>query len=162
MTLNDEPLEAGKPRELKRRFRMTLGRDIGFAGRVYRSPTSVLAHKGPARLGMKGGHPFECVRLDRTRTDQSIVFLVRMLRLGSEEAAPLRIDLPGVKAHHCQIMFSQGKFLMVAPRTDATVSLGEVKMETGAVFPLEINTEIRIGEASLLFREVRDRDFELT
>jgi hypothetical protein len=162
MTLNDLALEHGRPVELKRQFHVTLGETISFDGRAYRSPSSVVAHRGPAGLGMKGGHPFECVRFDRNLTDQSFFFLVRMIRIGSEAAAPLCIDMPGVEPHHCQIMFSQGKFQIVAPRSSAPVYLGDLKMDPGAVFPLEINTKILIGEASLVFREVRDRDFKLS
>ncbi|MDF1660277.1 MAG: hypothetical protein P1V97_00795 [Planctomycetota bacterium] len=160
MTLNSETLERGKPQQLKRRFQVGLGATMTFDGRVYRSPSSVAAHGGPARLGMKGGHPYECARLDRVNTNHSYVFLVRMLRIGSEDAAPLRLDVPGVESHHCQIMFSQGKFQIVATKRDAPVSLGDVEMQPGAIYPLEINTAIHLGNASLLFREVREKDFE--
>lgn len=160
MTLNSETMERGKPQQLKRRFQVGLGATMTFDGRVYRSPSSVAAHGGPARLGMKGGHPYECARLDRLNTNHSYVFLVRMLRIGSEEAAPLRLDVPGVEPHHCQIMFSQGKFQIVATKRDAPVSLGDVEMQPGAIYPLEINTAIHLGNASLLFREVREKDFE--
>lgn len=160
MTLNSEVMERGKPQQLKRRFQVGLGATMTFDGRVYRSPSSVAAHGGPARLGMKGGHPYECARLDRVNTNHSYVFLVRMLRIGSEAAAPLRLDVPGVESHHCQIMFSQGKFQIVAPKKDAPVSLGDVEMQPGAIYPLEINTAIHLGNASLLFREVREKDFQ--
>ena len=82
-----------------------------------------------------------------------------MLRIGSENFAPLRVDLPGVEESHCQIMFSQGKFLIVAPKANAPVFLGEVEVDTGIAFPLEINTDIHIGEARLRFREVNPEDF---
>ena len=159
MALNGVDLERGVPQPLRRGFEVSIGETFQFEGRVYRSPTSVTAAGGPPRLGMKGGHPCECVRLDRRGSDESAVFLVRMLRIGSEASAPLRIEAEGVKESHCRILFSRGKFLIVAPRSDAPVRLGDVEMDPGAVFPLEINTEIHIGSASLTFRELDDDDF---
>lgn len=159
MRLNDEPMERGKPQPLKRRFRIDIGERLGFDGRVFRSPTNIELEDGPARLGMKGGHPFECLRLDRDSTIHSYFFIVRMMRIGSDSFAPLRLELPGVDAAHCRIMFAQGKFFVAAPKADARVYLGDIEMDPGVTFPLEINTLIRIGEATLLFRPVRDEDF---
>lgn len=161
MLLNDEPLEPGKAVDLKRRFKLKIGEGLEIDGRVYRSPSAVERTPGPARLGMKGGHPFECVRLDRRKTPHTYVFLVRMLRIGSEPFAPLRLTLPGVEQHHCQIMFSQGKFLIVAPKENAPVFLGDVEMDPGVAFPLEIDTTIKVGSCSLHFRVVDDGDFLL-
>lgn len=160
MFFNDEELAVGKAVGLKRRFKVRIGPGIEIDGRVYRSPSAVERDRGPARLGMKGGHPYECVRLDRKRTPHTYVFLVRMLRIGSEPFAPLRLTLPEVAESHCQIMFSQGKFLIVAPKADAPVFLGDVEMDPGVAFPLEIDTVIKVGQASLLFRVVEDSDFE--
>jgi hypothetical protein len=159
MLLNGEALVPGSPQPLKRRFDLEVGERMTFDGRVYRSPSAVERDLGPPRLGMKGGHPTECVRLDRVDTKHTYVFLVRMLRIGCENFAPLRVDLPGVEESHCQIMFSQGKFLIVAPKANAPVFLGEVEVDTGIAFPLEINTDIHIGEARLRFREVTPEDF---
>lgn len=159
MLLNGEALQPGSPQPLKRRFDLEVGERMTFDGRVYRSPSAVERDLGPPRLGMKGGHPTECVRLDRVDTKHTYVFMVRMLRIGSESFAPLRVDLPGVEESHCQIMFSQGKFLIVAPKANAPVFLGEVEVDTGIAFPLEINTDIHIGEARLRFREVAPKDF---
>jgi hypothetical protein len=157
MSLNGDDMEAGKPHALKRSFDLLVGEDLTFEGRVYRSPSAVDRDVGPARLGMKGGHPVECVRLDRSGTDQTYVFLVRTLRIGSETFAPLRLDFPGVVENHCQIMFSQGKYLIVSPREP--VLLGDVELDPGVAFPLQIDTDIRIGDARLRFREVNDADF---
>jgi len=159
MLLNGEALQPGSPQALKRRFDLEVGERMTFDGRVYRSPSAVERDLGPPRLGMKGGHPTECVRLDRVDTKHTYVFLVRMLRIGSENFAPLRVDLPGVEESHCQIMFSQGKFLIVAPKANAPVFLGEVEVDTGIAFPLEINTDIHIGEARIRFRELNPQDF---
>ncbi len=177
MTLNGVPLEPGKPQPLKRRFTVEVGEEgsgIVFEGRVYRSPTSVERDTGPARLGMKGGHPFECVRLDRVNTPHTYVFLVRMLRIGSDEHAPLPIPLDGVAPGHCRLLFSQGKFLIVGPKAEAPVTLQKlsaagdqvgdpVEMDPGVAFPLEIDTEVALGndDATLRFRVVDDGDFLL-
>ena len=85
------------------------------------------------RLGMKGGHPTECVRLDRKKANHTYVFLVRMLRIGCEPAAP---------------------------KEEAPVFLGDFKMDPGVVYPLQIDTEIKIGEATLFFRVVEESDWE--
>ncbi len=58
-------------------------------------------------------------------------------------------------------MFSQGKFLIVAPKADATVFLGDLEMDPGVVYPLQINTEILLGEAVLHFRVVTGDDFQV-
>ena len=162
MRLNGDELLPGQPRPLERRFDLEVGERMAFEGRAYRSPTAVERALGPPSLGMKGGHPFECVRLDRIDTDHTYVFLVRLLRIGSEPFAPLRVDLPGVEEAHCQIMFSQGKFMIVAPRASASVFLGEVEVDPGIAFPLEINTDIHIGEARLRFREAEEKDFHFS
>ena len=159
MRLNGDDLLPGQPQHLERRFDLEVGERMSFEGRAYRSPTAVERSLGPPSLGMKGGHPFECVRLDRLDTDHTYVFLVRLLRIGSEPFAPLRVDLPGVEEAHCQIMFSQGKFLIVAPKASAPVYLGDVEVDPGIAFPLEINTDIHLGEARLRFREAEEKDF---
>ncbi|MBL4849833.1 MAG: hypothetical protein JKY65_30260, partial [Planctomycetes bacterium] len=159
MLLNGESLEPGSPQPLRRRFDLEIGERMTFDGRVYRSPSAVEREEAPPRLGMKGGHPTECVRLDRVDTEHTYVFLVRMLRIGSESFAPLRIDLPGVAESHCQIMFSQGKYLIVAPKASAPVFLGDVEVDTGIAFPLEINTDVHVGDARLRFREATAADF---
>lgn len=163
MLFNDEPMEAGKPESLKRRFTINIGEEDGMRldGRIYRSPTSISRDDGPARLGMKGGHPVECVRFDRKKTNHTYVFLVRMLRIGSEAAAPIRLGLKDVQENHCRILFSQGKFLIVAPKEDAATFLGDLEMEPGVIYPLQINTEISIGDARLLFRVVDEDDFDV-
>ena len=99
-------------------------------------------------------------RLDRKKSNHTYVFLVRMLRIGSEPAAPIRLGLPGVSPAHCRIMFSQGKFLIVAPKEDAPVFLGDLEMDPGVVYPLQINTEIQLGSAVLFFRVVDENDFD--
>jgi hypothetical protein len=163
MLFNDEPMAAGKPESLKRRFTINIGEEDGMRldGRIYRSPTSISRDDGPARLGMKGGHPVECVRFDRKKTNHTYVFLVRMLRIGSEPAAPIRLGLQGVQENHCRILFSQGKFLIVAPKEGASTFLGDLEMEPGVIYPLQINTEISIGDACLHFRVVDEDDFDV-
>ncbi|MGE0712230.1 MAG: FHA domain-containing protein [Planctomycetota bacterium] len=157
MFLNDEEMQPGKPHLLKRAFELRIGEGLRLDGRVYRSPTAVERAVGPAALGMKGGHPYECVRLDRLGTNQSVVFMVRMLRIGSEPFAPLRLEVPGVVENHCQIMFSQGKFLIVSPKEP--VLLGDVEVDPGIAFPLEINTDVHVGHARLRFRVIDEGDF---
>ena len=63
------------------------GDDLAIDGRAFRSGT-LSDQKGPAQLGVKGGHPYECVRLERLNCPHSYVFLVRMLRIGSEASQP--------------------------------------------------------------------------
>jgi len=159
MYLNGEVILPAKPQPLRRSFELQVDVGIDFEGRVYRSPSAVERDLGPPRLGMKGGHPVECVRLDRQTTNHSYVFLVRTLRIGSDDLAPLHVPVPGVAKSHCQILFSQGKFLIVTPQEP--VMLGDVEMDPGIAFPLEINTDIMIGEARLRFRVVEgDADFQ--
>ena len=111
-------------------------------GRIYRSPTSISRDDGPARLGMKGGHPVECVRFDRKKSNHTYVFLVRMLRIGSEPAAPIRLGLKGVQENHCRILFSQGKFLIVAPKEDAVTYLGDLEMEPGVIYQYRVEASV--------------------
>jgi hypothetical protein len=161
MYYNEEEMKPGESRPLQRRFKLRIGEEEGmlFDGRIYRSPTSVTLEQGPPRLGMKGGHPAECVRLDRKKGKHTYVFLVRMMRIGSEAAAPIRLGLPGVQESHCRILFSQGKFLIVAPKEDAPVFLGDFQCDPGVVYPLQIDTSIKIGEATLVFRVVEEADW---
>ncbi|RMG18861.1 MAG: FHA domain-containing protein [Planctomycetota bacterium] len=162
MFYNDEELEVGEAVALKRRFKLLIGEDedgMILDGRIYRSPTSIARDSGPPRLGMKGGHPAECARLDRKKSNHTYVFLVRMLRIGSEGAAPIRLRLPGVEEGHCRIMFSQGKFLIAQPKKGPETWLGDLRMEPGVIYPLQIDTEIRVGEARLFFRVVDEADF---
>ncbi len=177
MSFNGDELLPGKAQPLKRRFTVEIGEPghgIKLDGRVFRSPTSVERETGPAQLGMKGGHPFEAVLLNRENTPHTYVFLVRMLRIGSEEHAPLRVMVPGVEPGHCRILFSQGKFLIVAPKANAPVTLQKltaagdvvgdpVEMDAGVAFPLETDTEVALGAeaATLRFRVVDEGDFLL-
>ena len=105
------------------------------------------------------GNPFECVVLERDAVDHTYVFLVRMVRIGSERGAPLRLETEGVEENHVQILLSAGKYLAVAPRASAPVLLDEVELEPGVPTPLAINTEIWLGDTRLMFRETTEADF---
>jgi hypothetical protein len=160
MTLDDVELVPGKGQLLKRGFELIVGDDLVIDGRAYRSPSTVELGKGPPQLGMKGGHPLECVRMDRLNLPHTYVFLVRMLRIGSEAAAPLRLQLPGVMEHHAQIIFVDGKFQIVATHAGAKVKVGEVELEPGVPTNLAIDTAITLGQATLTFRDAEDSDFQ--
>jgi hypothetical protein len=157
--LDGQKLEQGKARTLKGGFELIVGEDLTIEGRAFRSGT-LADSKGPAQLGIKGGHPYECVRLDRVNCQHSYVFLVRMLRIGSEASAPLRLEMPGVQEGHAQLILNEGKFQVVATKQGAKVYLGEVELEPGVPTNLAIDTEIKIGNAKLAFREAEDGDFE--
>jgi hypothetical protein len=158
MLLDGQPLEPGKARVLKGGFELIVGDDLAIDGRAFRSGT-LSDQKGPAQLGVKGGHPYECVRLERLNCPHSYVFLVRMLRIGSEASAPLRLEVPGVQEGHAQVLLNDGKLQIVATRQNAKVYLGDVELEPGVPTNLAIDTEIKIGNAKVLFREAEDGDF---
>jgi hypothetical protein len=168
MELDDEPLAKGKASLLRRGFQLVVGDDLVLEGRAYRSPTGVEQQKVP-QLGMNGGHPIECVRMDRLNLNHSYVFLVRMLRIGSDPTAPLRVSMPGVSDKHAQIIFVDGKFQIVAVKAGAKVKVcspagaakydTEVELEPGVPTNLAIDTDIQLGDATLHFREAQDSDF---
>jgi hypothetical protein len=165
MSMDEDEIPAGERVPLRRSFDLRIG-DHKLEGRAYRSPSDVEAPAGPPQLGMSGGHPYECVRLDRDGTMHSYVFLVRMLRIGSEPGAPLRVNVPGVAENHVRIIFGGGKFSVVAPRADQKVIIeppgaDEVECEPGVPMPLSINAQIKIGQATLIFRVLQDSDFNL-
>jgi len=162
MLYNDEPLAKGESAALKRRFTFQLGEGMLFEGRVFRSPTEV-ADEGPPRLGMNGGHPFECVRLDRIYTNHVYVFLVRMLRIGRSKHAPLRIDDPSLEPDHCQVQLRQGKYQILAPGGDVTLELSDgstVDLEPGVPAALQLNTKVHLGGYMLVFRICTEHDFD--
>ncbi|MCO5169422.1 MAG: cell envelope integrity protein TolA [Planctomycetes bacterium] len=158
MLLEGQALAPGKPQVLKGGFDLIVGEDLALEGRAYRSGT-LQQDKGPPQLGVKGGHPTECVRLDRLNCPHSYVFLVRMLRIGSEPAAPLRLELPGVQPGHAQVILNDGKLQVVATRQNAKVYLGDVELEPGVPTNLGVDTELTIGNAKIAFREAEDGDF---
>ena len=159
MTYDGEPLELGDRRDLKRQFLLEVG-GIHLEGQVYRSPSDVEPPSGPPQLGLKGGHPFECVVLERVGTPHVYVFLVRMLRVGSEASAPLR--LPELDAGHLRLLFSAGKFQVVAPKAEVIAEPAEgeaVTLEPGVSQTLSTDTTLHAGDVRLRFRVVADDDF---
>lgn len=159
MTIDGQAMEPGRPQGLSRRFELVFGDSMSFEGRVYRSPTTIRLGQGPAHLGMKGGHPYECLRLKRVGVPQTVVFLVRLLRIGSGLNTPLRLDQAGVDDAHCQIMLSDGHYVLIAPRAESPVFVNDQELPAGQRRILEINTDIRIGSARLHFREAQEPDF---
>ncbi len=161
MFLEGDPLTLGKAVPLPRQFHLQVGDGLDLEGRVFRSPAAV-ERTGIPQLGMKGGHPLECVRIDRVAVPYSYIFLVRMIRFGSETSAPLRLALPGVKEGHGQFIFTDGKFQIVATRTNAPIEVvGVGELEPGVPTNLAIDTEIKIGQATVRFTVAEDGDFDV-
>ena len=164
MLLDDEPIAKGQSKPLARHFTVAIGEGMLLDGRVFRSPSDVVLAEGPPRLGVEGGHPFECVRLDRIYTNHTYVFLVRMLRLGSGRNAPVRLDVPGVLEGHAQVLLKDGKYLILAPKGQVTLEPpGQEKFELEAGIPavLPINAKLGLGKATIVFRTPTEQDFEV-
>jgi hypothetical protein len=162
MLLDGGELTPGKARLLKGGFELIVGEDLILEGRAFRSG-SLPDTKGPPQLGVKGGHPYECVRLERVNCPHTYVFLVRSLRIGSEPNAPLRLELPGVAEGHAQLLLNDGKLQVVATKESAKVYVGDVELEPGAPTDLGsrqgIDAVVTIGNARLSVREAEDGDF---
>ena len=164
MLLDDEPIPRGKAVKLQRHFTLQIGEGMLIDGRVFRSPSDVALVEGPPRLGIEGGHPFECVRLERVYTAHTYVFLVRLLRLGSGKNVPVRVDVPGVMDVHAQILLKDGKYLILAPKGEVGLEPpGQERfmLEPGIPAVLPINAKLHMGKATILFRTPSEADFEV-
>ena len=164
MLLDDEPIAKGQQKALQRHFTIQIGDGMLIDGRVFRSPSDVVLSEGPPRLGIEGGHPFECVRLERVYTAHTYVFLVRMLRLGSGKNVPVRIDVPGVLDVHAQILLKDGKYLILAPKGQVALEppgAEKFELEPGIPAVLPINAKLFLGQATIVFRTPTEQDFEV-
>ncbi|MCA8925412.1 MAG: hypothetical protein KDD82_26620 [Planctomycetes bacterium] len=163
MFMDDEPLEPGDKVSLKRRFQLRFGEDMHLDGRLYRSPSDVVLGEGPPRLGMNGGHPCDCLRLERKHTNHTYVWLVRRLKLGSSPNDTIQLkDMLDVDPNHVQILLNAGKYQILTPKSDATIELPSgdaILLEPGVPATLPIDAKVLIGDATIVFRVVTEEDF---
>lgn len=163
MYMDDEPIEPGDTVSLKRRFELRFGDDMNLEGRLYRSPSDVEIGDGPPRLGMNGGHPCDCLRLERKHTNHVYLWLIRRLKIGSSPNDTVYLkDMEDVDPNHVQILLKSGKYQILTPKSDATLELPNgdvVALEPGVPATLPIDAKLLIGEAIITFRVVTEEDF---
>ncbi|MEZ6184511.1 MAG: hypothetical protein R3F62_05800 [Planctomycetota bacterium] len=163
MFMDDEPMEKGDTKSLKRRFDLRFGDDMHLEGRLYRSPSNVEIGDGPPRLGMNGGHPVDCLRLERKHTNHIYIWLVRRIKIGSSPQDTIQLsDMEDVDPNHVQILLQAGKYQVLTPKSDATIELpggDAILLEPGVPATLPIDAKLLVGDATILFRVVTEEDF---
>jgi hypothetical protein len=163
LAIDERVMKPGESAALPRRFEMDIGEgSLTLKCQVYRSPSNVSRPESHGQLGVEGGHPFECVRLEREDgVPHTYVFLVRQIRLGSGSGDA--IEIPGASPGHCLLMLQKGLFSLVAPKEKVTLVEGETEKDLtpGEPTPLKVGMTIKIGDASILFEETREEHFEV-